>query len=409
MRRASIAAAVSLVLSCSPGRTVHDAGGMLSEGSDPSRDRYLAETFLDRPSSGSLLEAGTGCDLDETGEAVSKEAWARIRSGGIRGAGRVRVRERMFREAFHISAVPAEIVMIDLGDLVPDLGIGLLSSGRRFAYPFSARHPLYRPAGIKGWTGFYGSFIRGGAVRLSPGPVTLTLIAGRPACHGPGGVEYLAGSDISGIRIAAGTGPARAGLTTLKGGSRSGERITGLDLTVASGGRRFMIEGAAVPSGSISSVWGLSVDGKDTRFGIIGWSVPAGADGYLASFPGLSTASSRARSGASITLRRGFPGRTHLSAWGELRRSSDGGRRYLDSALRFESGIGWKSGAARCSWSSRMRETEAVVPYPPGGDVDTDLSGVFSVAVTFRPSRILSLVVEMDSNSLCILKTKVQL
>lgn len=395
MRRAWIAAAVSLVLSCSPGRTVHDPGAGITEGTDPSRDRYLLETFLDRPLSGPFLEAGTGCDLDRTGRTVSKEAWARIRTGGIKGAARVRVRDGVVREAFHLSAAPADIMKIDLGDLVPDLGIGLLSSGRRFAYPFSSGHPLYRPAGIKGWTGFYGSFIRGCAVRVSSGQAALTLVAGRPASHGTEGVEYLQGRDVSGIRVNAGTGAVRAGLTTVDGGSRSGGRITGLDLTLISGGRRCMVEAAVVPSGSVSAVWGLSANEKDIYCGLIGWSVPAGADGYLASFPGLSAASARARSGASVTLRRRFPGRIHISAWGELRRSSDGGRRYLDRAFRFETGIRWKRGAARCSWSSRMRESEVFVPFPPRRDVDTGLSGGLSMSLSHRLSRILSFVLDV--------------
>ena len=260
MRRMWIAAAIPLLLSCGRYR---DDGRVVPEGNDPSRDRYLAETFLDAPSAGPMIEAGTGCDLDGAGKVLTKDAWVRIRTRGISGVGRLRVRGDVAREAFHLSAVPADIVKLDLGDLVPDLGIGLLSSGRRFTYPFSARHPLYRPAGVKGWTGFYGYFIRGVSVEISNGTVALTVVSGKPMKHGADGVEYLEWKDVSGIRIAAGTGSVRAGLTTLEGGARKGGRITGLELTVVSGGRTCMLEAASLPTGGFSTVWGLAVKGGD--------------------------------------------------------------------------------------------------------------------------------------------------
>lgn len=391
-----MAAAIPLILSCGQYR---DAGRVTAEGTDPSRDRYLTETFLDAPSSGPMLEAGTGCDLDGAGKVATKDAWIRIRTKGIRGAGRLRIRGDAAREAFHLSAEPVDIVKLDLGDLVPDLGIGLLSSGRRFAWPFSSRHPLYRPAGVKGWTGFYGYFIRGASVEISSGSVSLTMVAGKPMNHGSDGAERLEWKDVSGFRIAAGTGAVRAGLTTLEGGSRKGERITGLDLTIISGGRRCMLEAAALPSGRLSAVWGLAVKGSNLYCGMIGWSVPAGTDGYLASFPGLSTAQDRSRSGASITMRRRFPGKTHLSAWGELRRSGDGRRRYLDRAARLETGIRWRRGSARCAWSSRSRDSEVIVPFPPGGLSDTDLYSGLSLNLSYKLSSILSFVLEMKRTS----------
>ena len=357
MRRVWVAVAIPLMLSCARGGAPREAGRVMpDEGTDPSRDRYLAETFLDRPSSGPLLEAGAGCDLHRSAGTMTRDAWIRIRTRGISGAGRIQVRGEALREAFHLSAVPLESMKIDLGDLVPDFGIGLLSSGRRFTYPFAARHPLYPPAGIRGWTGFYGAFIRGASIRIESGPAALTLISGRTANHGTEGVEYTGMKDVAtGVRIAAGNGVIKAGVTTLERGSRSGGRINGLDLTIVSKGRTCMLECAAVPSGSVSAVWGLAVDGNDMHCGMLGWSVPAGADGHLASFPGLSAASDRSRTGASVIMRRGFPRKTHLSAWGELRRGFDGGKRYLDKALKLETGIRWRRGGARCSWSSHLR------------------------------------------------------
>ncbi len=395
MRRAAIAAAIPLLLSCAPAGRSGSAGRDLSEGVDPSRDRYLAETFLDIPSSGPALEAGAGCHVYTDDNRETREAFMRVRARGIRGAGRLRVTGNSSREAFHLTAAPMRRLRIDLGDLVPDLGIGLISSGRRFAYPFSSRHPLYRPKGIRGWTGFYGSFIRGAAIRAAAGPVILTMVSGRPASHGKDGVDYRDGRDVSGLRIDAGTGGIRAGVTVIDAGSRSGDRISGVDLTIRSRGRICMLEAAAAPSGSVSAAWGLTIDGRRIDCGIIGWSVPAGSDGFLASFPGLSTASGRSRSGASIALRGRFPGRTHVSAWGELRRNSDGEDRALDRALRFEVGIRWKRGTARCSWSSRARESEALVPFPPGGDIDTDASERLALSVSCRPASFLSLVMEL--------------
>ncbi len=395
MRRVWMTAAIPLMLSCAHGGGPGRVGRDLSEGTDPSRDRYLTETFLDRKPSGPLFEAGAGYESNNTGKAETRDAWVRIRAQGISGAGRLRIRGKTVREAFHLAAAPARYLRIDLGDLVPDLGIGLISSCRRFTYPFSARHPLYRPVGLRGWTGFYGSFIRGASIRAAAGPVILTLVGGRPARHGAEEVEYLERKGVSGIRIAAHSGTIRAGLTTIDAGSRAGGRITGVDLTFVSGGRRCMLEAAAARSGNISTVWGLTVDGRVLDYGMILWEVPAGADGYLASFPGLSSAAGRSRSGASITLRCRFPRKTHLSAWGELRRSCDGGKRTLDRALRLETGIRWKRGAVRCAWTSRTRESEALVPFPPGGGVDKGFSGGFTLSLSCRPSKILAVVFEL--------------
>ncbi len=395
MRRVAIAAAIPLVLSCAPAGGPGTAGRNLSEGVDPSRDRYLVETFLDIPSSGPALETGAGRHVSAHKNRETRDAFVRVQTRGIRGVGRLRVTGETSREAFHIAAAPMRRLRIDLGDLVPDLGIGLISSCRRFTYPFSSRHPLYRPRGIRGWTGFYGSFIRGAAIRAAAGPVRLTLVSGRPARHGKDCVDYRDGRNVSGLRIDAGAGGIRAGVTVIDAGSRSGDRISGVDLTITSRGRTCVLEAAAAPSGSVSAAWGLTIDGRRIDCGIIGWSVPAGSDGFLASFPGLSAASGRLRSGASIALRGKFPGRTHVSAWGELRRSSDGEDRALDRALRFEAGIRWKRGKARCSWSSRARESEALVPFPPGGDIDTDVSQRLALSVSCSPASFLSLVMEL--------------
>ena len=395
MRRSVLAAAIPLVLSCATAGRPGSVGRELSEGVDPSRDRYLAETFLDIPLSGPALEAGGGCHVYTDDNRETRDAFVRVRARSIRGAVRMRITGDRSREAFHLAAAPMSRLRIDLGDLVPDLGIGLISSGRRFAYPFSSRHPLYRSRGIRGWTGFYGSFIRGAAIRAAAGPVRLTLVSGRPASHGKDGVEYRDGRDVSGLRIDAGAGGTRVGVTVIDAGSRSGDRISGVDLTITSRGRICMLEVAAAPSGSVSVAWGLTIDGRRIDCGIIGWSVPAGSDGFLASFPGLSAASGRSRSGTSIALRGRFPWRTHVSAWGELRRSSDGEEIDLDRALRLEAGIRWKRGRARCSWSSRARESEGLIPFPPRGDIDTDASQRLALSVSCRFATFLSLVMEL--------------
>jgi hypothetical protein len=395
MMRAALLAAIPLMLSCAGASGPRDQGVVLSEGDDPSRDRYLTETFLDEVSSGFALEAGVGSELDLSGGRERRDAWVRIGARGISGAGRVRSTGDSFREAFHLAVVPTGRLRIDLGDFVPDLGIGLISSGRRFAYPFSSRHPLYRPKGIKGWTGFYGSFIRGGAIHAAAGPVRVTLLSGRPASHGSSGVEYSSGGDISGIRFEAGGDAIIGGLTAMDSGSREGERIAGLDFTFSSSGRRYMLETATSSSGNISAAWGMTIDGKDIDCGIIGWSVPAGSDGFLASLPGLSEASGRSRSGASIVLKGKLPRRMHISTWGEVRRSSDGRDRELDRALRFEAGIRWKRSAARCAWSSRVKESEDLVPFPPGQELGRDITSGLALSFSCRPTASLALVIEL--------------
>ncbi len=394
MRRAALAAAIPLMLSCARASGPRGPGSALSEGIDPSRDRYFSETFLDEVSPGPAVEAGVGSELDLSCGRERRDAWVRIGTRGASCAGRVRSADGCFREAFHLAIAHAGRLRVDLGDLVPDLGIGLVSSGRRFAYPFSSRHPLYRPRGIRGWTGFYGSFIRGGAIRTTVGPVRVTLLSGILASHGSQGVEYSGSGAVSGIRFEVERGAVTGGLTTIDPGSRGGERIAGLDFTVSSPGRIYMLETAASRPGNISAAWGMTVDGKDLDCGMIGWSVPAGSDGFLASFPGLSTASRRSRSGASLVLKGKLPRRIHISAWGEVRQSSDGRDRELDRALRLEARIRWKRSAARCAWSSRNKESEDLVPFPPLQELCRDETSGLVLSFSCRPAASLALVIE---------------
>jgi hypothetical protein len=353
------------------------------------------ETFLDRPTYGPTLESGASIEMDGSGETGRRDAWVRIRTLGINGAGRLRMTGSKSSETFHIAALPAGSLRIDLGDLIPDLGIGLISSGRRFTYPFSSRHPLYRPRGIRGWTGFYGSFIRGGSIDAEAGPVRLTILTGRLASHTSSGVKYSAVGKISGFRMEAGRGEILGGLTAMDSGSRRGDLIMGLDLTLSSNGRTCMLETAASSSGKASAVWGIRIDRRDLDCGIIWWSVPAGSDGFLASFPGLSSAAERSRSGASITMTNRFPWRIYLSSWGEMRRSSDGSDRVVSRALRLEAGIRWKRSSARFRWSSNTKESETMVPFPPGYDPRREVSRGLALSYSCRPASFLDLVIEM--------------
>jgi hypothetical protein len=398
MRRAAMVAAIPILLSCARVAGTPAVEREVPDGIDPSMDRYMAETFLDCPSSGPTMEAGCCLDLDSLEEIRTRDAWIQIRSRGIRGAGRLRLSGETFREAYHIAVAPAGRIRIDLGDYVPDIGIGLVSSSRRFTYPFSRGHPFYRSRDIRGWTGFYGSFIRGASLRAAAGPFGVTLLFGRPAVHGSAGVEFPYGRSISGFRLDGRAGGIAGGITAIDGGSRLGERIAGLDLSYSSSGRRCMIEAAASREGRVSAVWGLGIDGKDAGLGVLVWSVPARSDGLLASFPGLSVAADRSRSGASMTLRKRFTRRTYMAAWGEVRRSSDGMKRETDSAFRLEAVIRWKRGTARCAWSSRVSGSEALVPFPPGRGVNMDLSRGLVISFACRPASPLRLVLEMKQS-----------
>lgn len=84
-----------------------------------------------------------------------------------------------------------------------------------------------------------------------------------------------------------------------------------------------------------------------------------------------------------------------MSVWGELRRSSDGRDREIDRALRFEAGIRWKRSAARCAWSSRVKESEDLVPFPPGQELETEITSGLVLSFSCRPAASLALVIEL--------------
>jgi hypothetical protein len=386
-----------LLMSCAPAGGPGGAGGGAVEGIDPSIDRYKAETFLDNRESGPSFEAGTGLWREGGRGRESKDLFTRFRTRSISGAARIRVTGDISREAFHLSATPARSLRIDLGDIVPDIGIGLVSSARRFTFPFSPQHPLYPPKGIRGWTGFYGAFIRGGSVQCTAGVLRTILVAGRPAGHGSEGVEYSDGGGISGLRIEAGGRTISGGLTAMNAGSREGGRIAGIDLICSSGVRRIMFETAATSLGDAAAAWGMTIDGKDLDCGMILWSVPSGTEGILSSFPGLLTASGFRRSGASMTLRVRCPRRIQLSAWGELRRSGNGEVSETGSAARLEARIGWRRGVARCAWSSRVNVSEDLIPFPPALPRKMEGARNLTASISFRPARYLDLVLELKT------------
>jgi hypothetical protein len=304
----------------------------------------------------------------------------------------VRIKGRSSREAFHLSVRPVGRLRIDIGDIVPDIGIGLLSSARRFTYPFSSGHPFYRPAGVRGWTGFYGEFIRGCAARALAGRILITTAAGLPAGHGAEGVEYGDRRAVLLARIENVSGPARLGVSTVL---RADCREAGFDLCVEREAAVFRLEAAAAEDSRAAVAWGASVDPGDLRIGVLAWSVPPGSCSFLASFPGLSHAGQRHRSGASIMLSRRFSGRSWISAWCEARGSEGGRDTRMATAVRMEAGRRWKRCSLRLAMSCRGEREEELSPFPPPAPAVLDRVSSALVSGAIRISKLIAITAEL--------------
>jgi hypothetical protein len=364
------------------------------EGVEPSRDLYLSETFLESYGRGRGVEAGIDVSAGGSRSDGSSEAFGRVRAGRVRAAVRTRKTRGTGRTVFHASALPIGKMRLDAGYIIPDFGIGLVSSARRFAYPFSASHPLYRDRGVRGWTGFYGSFIRGMSVTTAMRRAEFTMFHGRTGEHEEGGIAFPECGRISGFRAGIHLAGLEAGIAHISGGSSSGRSISSVDLTLISGGRRLMMESALSPGCRPSAVWGLSAGSSRFRYGVLGWSVPESSEGSLASFPGLSAASLSSRSGMSAVI-SGRPARgLSLSTWAEARRKSDGAKSLDDLAIRVETRLRSKRAAMRASVQLRSGGSRAEVPWPSDAPEDYYRSLGTVVSLTLRPGRSSSLTME---------------
>ncbi len=139
----------------------------------------------------------------------------RIAFSGFRSkfVGRIEKKDNKIRPVLFIeSQVPSRGLQLYTGDFMPDLALGAIFSGYRFSYPFSSGYPLRRQKSITKHTSFYGSSIRGIALRSGTARSTLLVFMGRVGKWNDEKFT-LERQYMSGARIEAGSGRYRAGRT----------------------------------------------------------------------------------------------------------------------------------------------------------------------------------------------------
>jgi hypothetical protein len=274
------------------------------------------------------------------------------------------------------------------GDFVPDAGIGLMSSARRFAGHFTPAWPL-AGAGLRRWTGFYDGFIRGAGLAADAGPASLSLFAGAPGEHLSDGTK-VGGRTIGGMRALFAREALAAGATVLIEDHSSGAILAGLDAAVSAGPATAVAE-ISLAGGKTGGAWGSSVRLGAVRAAALVFSAPSGSTGPLSYLPGATERRGASRSGAAAALRALLPRRCFLEGSAELREWRDGYRSGREIGARVSFEVRRRAGSLLLT----LREesgTELLhfpVPPPPAGGTNRRLS--VEIASTASLGRVTSL------------------
>jgi len=353
-----------LALSCSSRTRPVEGDPVPVEGEDPSIDLYSIESG---PEGGGKRSSRIECaaasrfarrrdprrdlEMECSFRRVSLRARRRVRKDG----------ERM---VFHAGVEPSDGIVLMLGDLLLDTGIGLLSSARRFDYPFSSRYPLASPSGLRGWTGMYGRFLRGEAVRIESGPLRLSAFEGVRARHGGDDIRFEEGRS-RGLQAVVAGGEGSVSMAMIDEGTGR----LGLSARSESNGIALCLETVVAIPGDrtdAAAAAGLRKDFGRTGIGALFYRIPSGAAGFFSEIPGAGSSPVPDRQGCTLVLSLRGPGRTRVSVSMTGNREDEGGKTRRETDLRLRAEYG---GGPRIALSARDRSAWSLEgsPGPPVG------------------------------------------
>jgi len=365
-------------VSCTRGSGPPGAGRF--EDDDPLLDRYRSENFLDLPRrAGRRLEAGTRYAAAPLAALPREDLHLAVGGERFLAAARRRREGESTWEAFHAAWRPARGLRLAGGDFVPDTGIGLVSSARRFSYRFLPGHPLVAGS-IRPWTGFYDSFIRGGYAGAAAGPVGGFIFSGRHAAHAPKGTRTGEGV-ISGLRLSAASRRTAAGLLVIAADPAAGGGSAGFDVAAAWGAGLVALEVATNAQGRSSAAWGCRVRRGRYAAGMIAYDAPWRATGPFWHLPGASGRAAAARSGMAAYLRAPLPGRSSLVASFGRHGWRDGFKSGTSEALWVRYEVRCRAASVRLTWTSGEGGRTDEIPCPPAPQTVLSRSQALELAI----------------------------
>lgn len=362
--RGIVAAAALVFVSCA---SAGEPPSSVDPHDDPLLDRYRSENFLDADRrTGSAVEAGARRSIPAAAAPATTDLHMRLESGSFALAARSRRRDAAAWEAYHAGWSPAGCVRVLGGDFVPDIGIGLVSSARRFAGAFTPSWPL-AGSGLKRWTGFYERFIRGGAATIARGPASLSLLGGVAGSHVSEGTK-AEGKTITGLRASASWTRAAAGVFLLSDEGDPGGTAVSLEGAARSGPATVTAE-LSIAGGEAGAAWGCAVRSRTVRAAALLYNAPRGSTGPFSHLPGATQRSAASRSGASAALHARLPGRCFFDLSVERHGWRDGYESGSGSDARLALELRRRSGTLRLALRDDIgREIDClpVPPLPPG-------------------------------------------
>lgn len=399
--RAAAIAVVWIVASCAPAGGAHRADSD-TQHDDPVLDRYRSENFLDagrRARQG--IEAGLRRSMPHPGADPTEDLHLRVGIRTVDAAARRRRRSEACWEAYHAAWTPHRGLEVSCGDYIPDAGIGLVSSARRFAGAMTSAWPL-AGSGMRRWTGFYDSFIRGGAASFAISPFSATLFAGVPGTHGPRGTR-VGGAAVGGLRAAASLGRMAVGVSLMDRDPGTGRPLAGLEGAAVTGPATATAE-VSFAGGATGAAWGCALRLGRLRASALLYHVPRGSTGSLSYIPGAPQRKEAARSGTSAALRARLQGGCLLEAsvgradWRDGYSSGSG----TDARLRLElRRRGWSVMMTARAGGGYESDCMPIPPEPPPVRErrrSVELSGTAVAARAVRLRGTLRLVSEDRSS-----------
>ena len=320
------------------------------------------EAYLDLPGR-FPLGFETRLTADRLGPEAERRDEARIACRGEMFRFSARYRSDEIYRAYLGGFLPSRHVRLHMGDIVPDLGMGLCFSSYTTSYPFSHGYHIRGRDRVAGTTSLYGESMRGGAAELWAGPVRLLILGGR-RCSYANGVLDTEGPVVACGRLASGLGGFSAGATVHTTDGFSGEPVYSAD---ASWSRGRIDAAAELATGDErpNGVWALSVRGDVTRISMLLYDIEPGWDGPMGrSFYG----SGMRRRGCSILLERRLGRGIRLFTAFERSNADDPYDVKVRDLIRFESRWAAGGNSVKLSLKRRIERRSVLIPFPTYGE-----------------------------------------
>ena len=258
------------------------------------------------------------------------------------------------------------------GAFVPDYALGLVFGGSGGSSLSSGAFPFRGPGRIAGTTSFFRRTVRGVGAEIRFRNVSAAAFEGMPLTYGAAGPQR-GGDAVSGVRIEAELKGAGIGLSRSTGASESAKGNWAIDARWRSERLNAGFEVGFGGSREPAMLWGLSYRVPKTRAGLLLYLVPAGAAGAFGSVLGRDPGEASSIGGAAAAFERELARRIRARASIDRYERSDGSKARLRETVRIECERGGGS-HLKIGWIRAAEERRDLVPFPPEGEIEREIS-----------------------------------